>query len=351
MRQTERFDSLTSLRGLFILVIAFHNTMQFQPLFNAVPGSAFFTLFGGDLGNSMFFLLSGFGMAFGYRDRIQAHTLAFQDFLLKRLRKLYPMYLISNFAALVLEVVQYGLSAINLQKIVLTVLLRMGGGLIGKNPYNAPTWFLCTLLLCYVVFFFVSYICKTPTQYRCAIALGIVWGYFCMTASLEIPFCDSGSGMGLMNFFIGCALAEGYPLLRDKHRKWAAPAAFAALLFMLYLMLRYGIEIICGNVKVAFAFCVCPLIFYLAMAQGLCTKILQWKVFVFLGKISSSIFFWHLVVYPGFCVVWLAPGQTITERDYLVYFAVMIVWSILSHWILEFAQHHGKKDFQCIGKL
>ena len=216
MKQTARFDALTSLRGLFILIIAFHNTMAFRSLFQSVPGSAFLTIFGGALGNSMFFLLSGFGMAFGYRDRMQNHTIAFRDFLLKRLRKLYPMYLISNFAALVLAVAQYGVSAINLQKIVCTVLLRMGGGLTGTDLYNAPTWFLCTLLLCYVVFFFVAYTCKTPTQYRCAMALGIVWGYFCMTTYLALPFCDSGSGIGLMNFFIGCALAEAYPLIREK---------------------------------------------------------------------------------------------------------------------------------------
>lgn len=339
MKQAARFDALTSLRGLFILVIAFHNTMLIQPLFHAVPGSAFLTLYGGSLGNSMFFLLSGFGMAFGYRDRMQAHTIAFRDYLLKRLRKLYPMYLISNFAALVLAVVQYGVSAINLQRIAFTVLLRMGGGLTGTQLYNTPTWFVCTLLLCYVVFFFVSYTCKTPTQYRCAIALGIVWGYFCMTANPMLPFCDSGSGIGLMNFCIGCALAEAYPLIREKKRNWAAPAAFAALVLVLYLMMRHGIEIICGDVNVAFAFLVCPLVFYLAMAQGLCTKILQWKVLVALGKISSSIFFWHLVVYSGFIIAWSSSGKTIAEKGYLVYFAAMLVWSTLSHWIFERTQH------------
>lgn len=335
MKQTERFDALTSLKGLFILVIAFHNTMQFRSLFQAIPGSAFLALFGGDLGNSMFFLLSGFGMAFAYRDRIRANTIAFRDFMGRRLAKLYPMYLISNFVALVLGVIQYGASFINLEKITATLLLRMGGGMTGVSPYNAPTWFLCTLLLCYGVFYFVCHTCKTPTQYHCVIALGIVLGYGCMRADGNLPFWDMGTGVGLMNFFLGCALAEVYPLLREKSRKWMAPAAFALLVAMLYLMLRYGIEIICGDVKVAFAFLVNPLIFYLAMAQGLCTKALCWKPLVALGNISSSIFFWHLVVYPGFCLVWLAPGQAITEKDYLVYFAVMIAWSILSQWAME----------------
>lgn len=348
MEQGKRLDALTALKGIFILIIVFHNTMLFEPLFEAVPGSAFLTLFGGALGNSMFFLLSGFGMAFGYRDRIQSHAIAFGDFLGKRLKKLYPMYLASNFAALILAIVQYGASAINLQRIAFTVLMQMGGGLTGVDLYNTPTWFVCTLMLCYVVFFFTAYHCKTRTQYRSAIVGGIVLGYGLLTAGLKLPFCHADSGIGLMNFYIGCALAEAYPLLREKRQKWAAPGAFVTLLAIAYLLLRYGVEIICGNVQVAFAFCICPLIFYLAMADGLCTKILRWKPLVALGNISSSIYFWHLVLYSGAYALFyrIAPGQSIQEIHYLVFFVGLLVWSTLAHRIFERTQHPGKAEIR-----
>ena len=64
MEQKGYFRSLTSLKGLFILIIAVHNTLLVTPLFSGVPGVAFIKLFGGALGNSMFFILSGMPLSF-----------------------------------------------------------------------------------------------------------------------------------------------------------------------------------------------------------------------------------------------------------------------------------------------
>ena len=58
MKEKGYFGTLTSLKGLFILIIVLHNTLAVTPLFSGVPGTAFLILFGGSLGNSMFFLLS-----------------------------------------------------------------------------------------------------------------------------------------------------------------------------------------------------------------------------------------------------------------------------------------------------
>lgn len=340
MKQGNRLDVLSSLKGIFILLITFHNTMLVQPLFEAVPGSAFITLFGGALGDSMFFIVSGFCMSYGYRDRIMAHAVSFSDYLRKRLIKLYPMYLLSNLAAIVLAVVQYGMSAIVLKKLVLTLLLQMGGGLETGTPYNSPTWFLSTLFVCYIAFFFLAHHAKTKTNYCCAIIGGIIWGYALMVADVKIPCLYRETGIGLMNFFIGCTLAEVYPLINQETRKWVTPASFFVLLSSLYLLLKYGVKIICGDVGTAFAFWICPLILYLALADGLCSKILRWKPFVHLGKISSSIFFWHFVVYSAFALAFslIAPGKAIQEGHYLIYVVVMISWSLLSHYLHERVQ-------------
>lgn len=343
MEKERRFDALTSLRGIFILVIAVHNTMLVHPyLFQSLPGSGFLSLFGGSLGNSMFFMLSGYGMSYSYRDRIQRHAISFVAFLGKKLRKLYPIYLITNLAALLLAVVQYGMSAINLERIAATLLLNMGGGLAQASPYNTPTWFLCTLFLCYIVFFIAASYSKTDTRYHCAIALGILCGYAFLTSGISVSFCQEGNGIGLMNFFIGCALAEIYPWIKGSARKWLGPVSLVTLLFFLWLLHSYGVGIICGNVDIAFGFCVCPLILFLALIDGPCSRILRWKPFVFLGNISGSIFFWHLVVYYGFSILYALfhPGQDVQEKSYLLYFAGMLVWSTFSHKAEERVRRH-----------
>lgn len=211
MERKQHFQSLTALKGLFILIIVFHNTLAIHPLFDFIPGSSFIVLFGGELGNSMFFILSGFLLSHGYRDRIANGTVSFRDYLLRRLLKLYPMYLLTNVVALIIAILQHGMSILNLEKVMFTLLLQLSGGLETGNPYNAPTWFLGTLFVCYISFFFICFHAKKPTHYFSAIVFGIVWGYFLQKAELDIPFCYSSTGLGLMNFYIGCLLAEISP--------------------------------------------------------------------------------------------------------------------------------------------
>lgn len=337
MEHRNTFPALTALKGIFILVIAFHNSMLVQPLFDAVPGVAFLSLFGGALGNSIFFVLSGFCMACGYRDKIASHGISFRDFLWRRLKKLYPLYLITNIVSIFLDTVMYGMSAVNLEKIASTFLLKLGGGLRTEGPYNAPTWFLCSLFFCYVVFFFCCYHAKTPTRYWCGITLGIVLGHFLAHSESPLPFCSVSNGVGMMNFFVGCALAQVYPLIRPNAHKWAVPLSFTLLLFSFYLFMAYGTGIICGDVSAAFALVIAPLTVYLALAGGLCSRILRWRPLVFLGKISSSIFFWHLVLFYAFRILlqMFAPGQVIREAHYFLYFAIMILWSTASHVLSE----------------
>ena len=88
MDQKGYFRSLTSLKGLFILMIVLHNTLSISHVFSHIPGTAFIIRFGGQLGNSMFYILSGFLLSAGYRDRIQSHRISFPAYLLRRLKKL-----------------------------------------------------------------------------------------------------------------------------------------------------------------------------------------------------------------------------------------------------------------------
>lgn len=322
MNQKGYYRAIDSLKGLFILIITLHNTLAVTPLFSNIPGTAFITLYGGTLGNSMFFILSGFLLSAGYRHRIQEHTISFRDFLMRRLKKLYPMYLLSNAAALLVELLRYGVSAINIKKIVFTALL-IGG------PYNAPTWFLFVLFACYIVFFAICYHAKNPTQYLCGIVAAMAVGYTLLGAELDMLFLRASYGIGYMNFFLGCVLAEVYPLLSEKQHRWLQPLCWILVPLQLWLMLANGVEIIAGDTKIAFPFALCTMILYLALADGPCRRILQLNCLVALGKISSCIFFWHLVLYFAFCDLYglLAPTGSIQEPQYLLYFLLMLLFS------------------------
>jgi len=332
MEQKGYFRSLTSLKGLFILIIAVHNTLLVTPLFSGVPGVAFIKLFGGALGNSMFFILSGFLLSGNYKDRIQQHGISFRDYMLRRLKKLYPMYILSNFAALTIDILRYGVSAINIEKIILSTLLIRSG-------YNSPTWFLCVLFVCYVLYFGICYFAKSPTHYIVYTFLTASVGYSLMNVNLDFLFLSPSYGIGFLNFFLGCILAEIYPLISEKLHKRLQPLFLVLLPLLMYLMLSYGVEIIAGDVRVCFSLVICPMIVYLSLVKGPCCKILQFKGFVALGNISSCIFFWHLVIYFAFCDLYalVTQGTAVQEPQYLLYFVLMLVISAV------FSKLQGRK--------
>lgn len=206
------------------------------------------------------------------------------------------MYAISNAAALLVAVWQYGVSAINLKKIAFTFLLLQGGGLDNGSPYNSPTWFVSALFFCYILYYTGTRWAKSYTGYCVFLAAGIAAGYYFSITEGSLPFCFSGNGVGYLNFFLGCALAELYALL-EKRNIHLKVATLTMLLVSLYLMLRYGVEIISGDSTTAFAFVISPFVIYLAYDRGGISYILNWKILQYLGKISMGVFYWHLVIY------------------------------------------------------
>lgn len=326
MNQKQEIRGLTALKGLFIWMIVLHNASLLDGFLEELPGMSYIYLYGGSLGNSMFFILSGFLMSWGYRDRIRDGRIAFGDFLCRRVKKLYPMYVLSNLAALVVSVWQYGVSAINLKKIAFTLLLQ-AGVLDNTGPYNNPTWFVPVLMVCYGLYYGGTYLTKSATAYRLFLAGGVVAGYYFSGTDLQIPFLFSGNGIGYLNFFIGCALAEIYPMIKmEKSRKSLTQCLLCGgLLAAAYLMLRFGVEIISGGSGTAFAFVICPAVLYLAYEEGLISRVLGWKPLQYLGKISMNVFYWHLVLYIA---MWHGFGG-MTMLRFVLYLLTVLFVSVL----------------------
>ena len=337
MKKSRTFDAVTGLKGICIILIVFYHTLPQTTLIDKIPFTSFIRIYGGNLGNYMFFMISGFLIANGYRDRIAAREISFGTFLLRRLRKLYPLYILSNLVMLIGEVMAYGPSAIKLNKIVFTVLLQSGGGLEQMPPYNGSTWFLSALFVCYIAYFFVAYSAKNRTSYRCFLCLGILWGYSRLFGGWDSPICFGRNGESFLTFFLGCALAEMLPYLTQNVWKWLQPAAVLILAGSGFLLMRYGVEIISGDSRVAFAFLICPLVICLAVGDNPISRFLKLKPVLYLGKLSISIYFWHVAIYNLFMYIYrtAAYGTELGSMQYLLYIVIMLILSALSQRFLE----------------
>ena len=71
--------SLTSLRGIFILFIFFHHCLDIY------PG-------GGTMAVTFFFVLSGFSLTLGYKDRVLQPEFCYTQYITRRCIKFYPLH-------------------------------------------------------------------------------------------------------------------------------------------------------------------------------------------------------------------------------------------------------------------
>ena len=338
MEQSRKyFPSLTGLKAVMCLVIVCYHTMPETPLINAIPLSALVRYIGGSLGNSVFFMISGFLMVNAYRDRIQGGSVPFGPFLWGRISKFYGIYLLTNFLCMILRGLRYGLSSINVYDVSMILLLQNGGALRGNYPYNGPTWFVSMLLICNLVFYAVCYLGKNRTAYRCALVGVIVWGYLALTHEWALPLVHSLVGVGLVNFFLGCILAEVYPAISDQTHRWLSPFSLLALAGALLLMVKNGVDNGLGSTLPGIAFGLSPVIVYAAVANPLLRVPLSWKPMQAIGKISISVFFWHMVVYEMALQLLgrITGSETMTDLQYLVYLLLMLSASFLSDRYLE----------------
>ena len=155
-------ETLQSLRFIFVLMIFMsHFTYRGICAFDA----------GGDCGVSFFFILSGFVLSLGYGSRIREGTFCYGRFMLRRLRKIYPLHLLCLLFFLVVSRSDFDLT-------VLLNELLLQSWVPDPNYYfscNSVSWFLSSLLFCYLVF---------PPCLSADVCMAHAGGLFCLLAGV-----------------------------------------------------------------------------------------------------------------------------------------------------------------------
>lgn len=333
----KQFPSLTGLKAVMCLFVVFYHTLPVTPLMDAIPLTSMLRYIGGHVANGVFFMISGYLMVNSYRDRISSGSVSFGPFLYKKISKFYRIYLLTNGLSMILRMLRYGLSSINLHDVAMILLMQNGGMLRDNYPYNGATWFICMLLVCNIVFFAVRYLAKNRTAYCCGLAGVIVWGYIALTHDYKFPAVHTLMGVGLVNFFLGCALAEVYSYISRETHKWLSPLTLLGLAFAGFLMLKNGVDNALGSQLPGIAFGLSPMIVYSSLTNPLVSRLLSSKPMKALGKISISVFFWHMPLYEailqlkGRCT----GNEMLTDLQYLGYLVLTLVVSYLSFRYLE----------------
>lgn len=335
MDRKPHYPSLSGLRGLIMIPLVLLHTMELTPFFLAIPLTTLVKTHIGRFCNYEFFIISGFLMACQYRQRIQNHEIPFGSYLARRLRGIYPLYLVSNLVMLGIYIFRSGISVLDLDELLMVLTLQSGGGLSVAQPYNYPSWFVSSLTLCYILYYALAHFSRNKTQYRCGIAVLIMVGYILSANIWSFYFLYTANGFALLGFFLGVLLGDIYPELTDRQRRHLALASAVILALVCCYGFGIGFFQISSNVVSLGMFYICPQVLILSLACPPVSKALQWKPFRFLGRISMSVFFWHVPLHEllekDIAPLGILPQSY--EVRYGVYWVILILLSCLSEYL------------------
>lgn len=289
----------------------------------------------GKWGVSIFFIVLGFGLVYGYYGSGRISNFSIRDnfvFMLNKIKKLYPVFIVTTLAMTALEFVGNQVDSMNivLTKLALNCLLIQEWIPFKYRSLNGVSWFLCTCTLAYFIFpYILRYMEKSYTKKKANIAI-------ILSFAVEILIVCLGNYLGIKevhnsvlesniqawliyyfplsriwDVFIGANI--GYLFLQNSNDSISESSALEviAILFnMLVLIINTMVtpkHSINGNsvvlypnlrwlLSLLFTISSGILIYIFALERGKISKFLIGKTTLYLAKISSYGFLIHYVV-------------------------------------------------------
>ncbi len=297
-----------------------------------------------------FFLISGM-MMYKYVDIILKREIGFRKFFISRYSRLIPLVSISAIFYVIVDryvyyYINYSFFA-DISPVAWGVVLDMlgfQGGWLSESQYmiNNPTWYVSTLLLCYVFFYFLTEISskkdKDPWKFYAAmIIVGIAeWVVWNLTG-FQIPFLNSASARGFYSFFFGLILAR---LLEKRcepnKRKWFHYLFSVFFAISSLIAIGLGLSFLLPIILTLITY---PSILFIL--TGMENTIIFRKfscIWSFLAKTSYSVYIWH--VHGLMIMFWLDNRFGLVENwnnpiVMIIFAGVMEIIAIPSYLFLE----------------
>lgn len=316
----KRIISLDGLRGIFIILITLGHTCSI--------GNIGFGL----IGNIGFFMLSGFFM---YNDgtllSIQSGNIKLSTFIYKRLYKIYPTYLITFVIQLLMDGVR------NLAEILANVFLVHSGWFWDSVTYNGPSWFLSTLLLVYIIYYYiVRFVKKENLIYIIGVIAIAAWTL--STYYFDIPFLYNRTMIGICSFMIGCLLRKvsSSSIATRFHRTLNCLISMMLLVIVLG-WIAFGVQKALGDKEMIFVYILLPGIIWLSISSRAVKWILSLPMFSFLGEISMQIFLWHMIIAnllkKTFMRSW--DWEALDVKAEIIYIVIVVIWCFLCNAVMK----------------
>lgn len=249
----ERIYSLDALKFFAAIFIVFHHFQQDMRI--RFVGINFFgegTYFGYLV--ELFFIISGYLVAKGCKYMKKA---TFKEFFVKKCVRIYPMAFLATGTYCVLSWLYYGLVGnwfdeveIDIWNAIASLMLISHGSFVRNITIaaNNPIWYLCVLLICYVILWTLSKFSERSglaIEYLC-VAM-VLLGVGVRIVGVDWPFFNYYTARGYMSFFLGVLISQLLKKCGEREKQYLKVGAGVALLVA-------GVLVIKGQVVVALFF-------------------------------------------------------------------------------------------------
>ena len=146
-------------------------------------------LYNGNFAVTFFFILSGFCIALGYSDKFQVLDFdKIKTFIMKRIIKIYPLYILTGFIGLIIAIVTKKVLWIKLCEFIFLYMTMIQSFLKNYSMFNSVAWFVSAIFLCYLLTPFVFYFLKKMAKVKSYLSIWIF--LIIVSVLLSPPFLD-----------------------------------------------------------------------------------------------------------------------------------------------------------------
>jgi peptidoglycan/LPS O-acetylase OafA/YrhL len=214
-----------------------------------------------------------------------------------------------------------------------SILLTFNGGAINNIEYgiNNPAWYICVLIICYAIGYFISFISKrTNTNAMNYVVAMVFIGLGIINYKIELPFANYYSARGYEAFFLGVILFRLYD--KVKNTSLITVGAALTIAVITYCMFEHAVMIDDVEAINIFIFNPAILLFFIGINSFFRSKI--WQI---LGGISFEIYIWHAVILVFFTCYWhlTSNASLLTWTGALLFSGVTVLVSVLSYLFVE----------------
>lgn len=342
-QRKEQLDFLTILRGILCIGIILYHFQGVSQLFGSDNLLANI-IDNGNYSVDAFFCISGFCVAYNYRDRLINNKYSIFKFVRNNFKKIFIFVLITMPFALLKHWLVYkaGLDSKPSVENALYDLLCIRGVWTPDFPYNSPLWFCNVLLLIYILYAFITFLSKKLNRsggvyFGLLVAFAMVGFALLMNPSFTFLCFREVPGRGMLNFFIGAIVYEAYEKTNsNKYLKvinWIYVVLYIGAMILLYELDKMALM---GNIRMVYSFLFWP---FLVLGASLIKKQnAAMKPFIMLGTMSNSFFIWHhpiLYIIYGMSVLGIIEVEMNSWLLFVVYVLIVVGVGVLSGRYIE----------------